>query len=355
MKRPFLAALSLLLLCLVLLAGCRFYSAVPEEYISEGFHLGTFTRLKLFGPDKSELKKAALSGEALIISLENKFSANIASSDIGRLNRAEGRPVQISRESYELLERSLQLARETGGNFDPAIGDIVKLWKIGTPEARVPSEKEISEALKKTSYKGIRLFRSEGRFYGQLPKGTAVDLGAIAKGRVADLLTAQFSSDGVKCALTDLGGNLAVLGSSPKGEDWRLGLQHPDKPRGEYFGIVTGKDLSVVTSGPYERYFEKNGIRYHHIFDPKTGRPADSDLISVSVLDKDSTKADALCTALFVMGSRKASEFLARRPELAAVLVLAKGNRVLVTKAAQKLFRLTDESFSLQTVGGKEQ
>ena len=161
---------------------------------------------------------------------------------------------------------------------------------------------------------------------------------------------ARMASEGA--AIIDLGGNLALIGSSPDGRPWRLGLQHPHKQRGEYFGVVNVSDGSVVTSGPYERFFERDGVRYHHIFDPATGYPAKSDLDSVSIIDADSTRADALCTALFVMGRARAEKFLEKNTDLAAVLVLASGDKVLVTPAAREIFELTDKKFTVEVIGG---
>ena len=331
-------------------------ASAPElqQAHKESFRLGTFVRLSLWGGDAKKLAAELEAGDRYVADLEGKFSANIASSDIGRLNSSHGNPVEIGAETYDLLARSLEIARLTGGAFNPAIGDVVKLWKIGTPQARVPSDGEIAGALRVTSYKDIKIWQKNGKYYAQTPDGMSVDLGAIAKGRVADLLRAKFTSDGADRALIDLGGNLDVTGLSPKGRPWRLGIQAPDKKRGEYYGVVSVSDSSVVTSGPYERYFEKDGVRYHHIFDPATGRPALSDLTSVTIIDPDSTKADALCTALFVMGSAKAEKFLAKGEPIAALLVVGAKKEVLATPAAEKLFELTDKSLTLRRIGASK-
>ena len=350
-KRAFYAAAAAAaLFCLAALFVSR--SGVDAEpAVSENFRLGTYVRLSLydFRGAERELEKA----DELIKSLENLFSVNIPTSDAARLNAAGGAWTRIDARTAELLDMSLALAELTGGAFSPALGGVTALWKIGTPEARVPSDGEIAEALKYTDYSKIELRVEDGARFARLPRGMRLDLGAIAKGYVADALKSRFAADGVRRAMIDLGGNLDFVGESPRGGPWRAGLQQPERPRGEYFGIIEAEDVSVVTSGPYERYFEKDGVRYHHIIDPATGRPARSGLSSVTVVDANSARADALCTALFVMGSHRAPEFLEGRGDVRAVLV-TDDKRVLVTPSAEKIFRLTDESLALSVIGAGE-
>lgn len=342
----------------LLLAAGLFYlfagggAESPREAAGENFRLGTYVRLRLVGDDKKFLEKELAAADAEIVRLEALFSANIASSDISRVNRAGGEWVKVGPETADLIKRSLVIAAETDGAFDPAIGRVVRLWGIGTSAARVPDEPEIRAALRGGGYKNVKVREEDGESYVKAPDGLWLDLGAIAKGRVADILKERLVSDGVRGAIIDLGGNLALIGSSPDGRPWRLGLQHPHKQRGEYFGVVNVSDGSVVTSGPYERFFERDGVRYHHIFDPATGYPAKSDLDSVSIIDADSTRADALCTALFVMGRARAEKFLEKNTDLAAVLVLASGDKVLVTPAAREIFELTDKKFTVEVIGG---
>ena len=324
-----LAAAAALLCCAALFVSRPGGGAEPA--VSENFRLGTFVRLSLYdcGNADEELAK----GDELIKSLENLFSVNIPTSDVARLNAAGGAWTRIDARTAELLEASLALAELTGGAFSPALGGVTALWRIGTPEARVPSDGEIAEALKHTDYSKIELRVKDGARFARLPRGMRLDLGAIAKGCVADALKSRFAADGVRRAMIDLGGNLDFVG--------------------EYFGIIEAEDVSVVTSGPYERYFEKDGVRYHHIIDPATGRPARSGLSSVTVIDANSARADALCTALFVMGSRRAPEFLRKHGYIKAVLV-TDDKKVIITPSVEKIFRLTDESLALSVIGAGE-
>ena len=322
-----------------------------EPAVLESFRLGTYVRLTLYNTKDADakLKRA----DDLIKSLENLFSMNISSSDVARLNDAGGKWTEISAATADLLSKAIAIAWLTDGAFSPALGGLTSLWKIGTPEARVPSDEEIAAALQHIDYTKIELKSENGKHFARLPLGMALDLGAIAKGRVADILKSSLAAEGVKSAIIDLGGNLDFIGEPARGGPWRAGLQHPAGRRGEYFGVVEVTGLSVVTSGPYERFFEKDGVRYHHILDPATGRPARSGLASVTIIDADSTRADALCTALFVMGEARAREFLQKHDDIISVLV-TEDNRVLVTPSARNIFSLTDGEFSLAVIGDEK-
>lgn len=316
----------------------------------EGYKLGTVVRLAVY--TKDEKRGGLILSEAMgeVSRMEGLFSVNIASSEVSRINAAAGRePVKISRETMELLERALYMARESGGAFDPTVGPLVALWGIGTEHAKVPSAEEIKRALSYINYSLVKIDKENSSAYAA--SGQRIDLGGIAKGYIADKLSVFLRGKGAASALIDLGGNLAVVGKAPSGEPWRLGLQHPLKPRGEYFAVVSASDESVVTSGPYERYFEKDGVRYHHIFDTKTGYPAKSDLASVSVVSKSSADADAYCTALFVAGLHKSLEFLRLHPDIKAVLVSKDGSSVYVSSALKERFSLRDNSMKLSFYG----
>ena len=350
MKKLLIAFAVLLFIALVIVTarGRISFGGKTEEADGEYFRLGTIVRLRLFGKDKKFLEGELERADAEIARLEALLSANAADSEV---RRAGGEWVRVSPETYELLRRALEIAEETNGAFDPAIGRITGLWKIGTEEARVPGAEEIRAALPRCGYRNISLKEEDGARFIKLSKGARIDLGAIAKGRAADILAKKLCEDGVKSALIDLGGNLALVGAKPDGKAWRLGIQDPGKARGEYFGVVETSDGSVVTSGPYERFFEKEGVRYHHIFDPETGYPAKSEFSSVTVADRDSTKADALCTAFFVMGRARAEKYLEKHKEIAAIFLLDGENRILITDAARGLFTPSDKSFSLESIG----
>ena len=323
-----------------------------EEAQGDYFFLGTVVHISVYGQGKDFLGEELAGLEAEGKRLEKLFSANIPDSDVRRASDGQGKWVEVSEETYALVKRAVELSEDTDGAFDPALGRITKLWKIGSDGARVPEEEEISAALRCCGCKNIALKEEDGAYFIKVTGGALIDLGGIAKGRVADIMVKKLADDGIKSALIDLGGNLAVTGERPGGGKWRLGIQTPERPRGEYFGTVSVSDCSVVTSGAYERYLEKDGVRYHHIFDPSTGRPADSDFSSVTVIDRDSTKADALSTALFVMGRDGADGYLKEHKDIAAVFLLKGEKRVLVTEAARSVFTAADASLSVGGIGG---
>jgi thiamine biosynthesis lipoprotein len=173
-----------------------------------------------------------------------------------------------------------------------------------------------------------------------------LDLGAIAKGYAADEIEQILLNHKVKAAVIDLGGNIFVFGSKKDKSPWRVGIQNPESERGEYLGIVTGGQMTVVTSGVYERYFIENGKRYHHILSTQTGFPVDNGLLSVSIVSKSSIDADALSTSLFILGIEKGMEFLKRFPDTYAIFI-DKDKKVYLSVGAGKVFTLQDTTYRL--------
>ncbi len=261
--------------------------------------------------------------------LEQLFSAHISTSDVCRVNNAAGvHPVPVSSEVMTVLLTAREYAEKSCGAFDPTIGPLVTLWGIGTGDERIPSEDEIAAARALVNWQHLILDEEAGTAFLE-KAGMALDLGGIAKGYAADEIVRLLKEAGVASALVDLGGNVYVIGSRPADsgksgvgsrssgtaesaslEAWRVGIKNPFKPE-EGAGLrVDVSDTSVVTSGNYERYFEKDGIRYHHIIDPKTGRPAESGLVSCTIIDRSSLIADVLSTTVFVMGRENGFDLL---------------------------------------------
>ncbi len=338
----------------VLVFAARVYLGLHEPLKAEreSFRLGTIVRLEVWGENRASLNAALDASMAEIARLESLFSVNISISDISRINSNSGGRIKVSPETGELIALALKNAGETGGAFDPTIGPVVRLWGIGTKNAHVPADSEIDAARELVDYRRISCYKQNGGCYVAVGRGQRLDLGGIAKGWIADRVADLLRRHGITSALIDLGGNLYVIGKSPKGHVWKIGLQHPDKPRGEYFCTIDVEDISVVTSGPYERYFEKDGVRYNHIFDPSTGRPVQSGLVSVSVISKSSADADALCTAMFVMGPEKSVTFLREHMDLEAVLVVGAEKKVFITQNIENKFSLTDGSMMLEVING---
>ena len=219
-------------------------------------------------------------------------------------------------------------------------------WGFTKDLRRVPSSDELAALLARTGRDKIALEKTADGYLVTLSGGAQLDLGGIAKGYAADLLRAQLEKEGVTSATLDLGGDVFVMGKKSDGSDWRIAVKDPGDTE-SYLGIVSASDAFIVTSGVYERCFEENGVCYHHILDPKTGCPAESGLVSVTVLCKNGAWADALSTACFVLGTDKA---LALRDGLAAqgvafeLVFVTDDGRVLYTGGLAAAFTPNEES-----------
>ncbi len=308
------------------------------------YALGTFIRLQAWGAEAPEALKAA---ETSIREVEKRFSRYRASSEVALLSGSSGEGEKpFSAESLFVLSEALRYAELTKGAFDPTIGPLTKLWSIGTPEERLPSPETIEKARNLVDYRDFRIFPDRGTAL-LARKGQALDLGGIAKGYAGDKARKVLEEHGISRALLDMGGNIVTLGTKPGGAPWKIGIQNPLEPRGNYLGILSLSEASVVTSGNYERYFEKDGKRYHHILDPRTGYPASQNLLSVTVMSESSLSGDALSTGLYVLGLERGLE-LAESLEGVEALFVTSDRRVLGTSGMASCFTLTEGSFSFE-------
>ena len=310
MKR--ILAAFLLLLCL---AGC---TPQPKSYTADFFAMDTFMSITAYGEDEQAAQDTAVQLEQRINALEPALSRTREDSDLYRLNHADGAVCEVSEDTYAAIEAAVQFAEWTGGAFDPTMAPLTDLWGINTDHAHVPAQTEIDAALTHVGYQNIELL---GNNQVRLLNGAQLDLGGIGKGFATDAAAAML--DGTQGVLATLGGNIGAYGENPNRDsgNWVVGIADPDD-NAAFIATVEVRGLSVVTSGDYERYFEQDGKRYHHIFDPATGYPADSGLRSVTVIDESSTRADALTTALFVMGLEEGMAFCGQN-DIAAVFVTA--------------------------------
>ena len=317
MKRYLAAAMLLLAL-----TGCGSTRLYTEN--RDFFAMDTYMSVDV----SSETSNASASDmasriEQRVNALDAALSRTQQAGDLYKLNHADGQPTEVSEDTYAALEQALAYAELTGGAFDPTMAPVTDLWGIGTDNARVPAQSEIDEALSHVGYENIKLLRNHPV---KLENGAQVDLGGIGKGYAGDIVHEMAESDTSDQwqVLARLSGNIEMYGgkTADSGTDnWNIGIADPDDNT-DSIAVVSLADGSVVTSGDYERYFEQDGKRYHHIFDPKTGYPAESGLRGVTVIDSCSTKADALTTALFVMGLDKGTAFCEAN-DIAAVFITA--------------------------------
>ncbi|MDR2020486.1 MAG: FAD:protein FMN transferase, partial [Treponema sp.] len=284
----------LLLLGLPVFWGCARILPARSELV-----LGTLCTINLDAGGTAELYGKLF---ARLKELEGRFSVNRDDTELMKINGAAGiTAVSVHPELIAVLERALYFAEASGGAFDPSIGPLVRLWGIGTQEARIPTSAEINEALSLVNWRDIVIDRKAGTVFLPRP-GMALDLGAIAKGYAADELIRLIKAAGLPRAVIDLGGNIFAYGEKRGGQPWRIGIQNPLEERGNYMAILEVRNKSVVTSGIYERFFDAGGRRYHHILSTETGYPVDTDLLSVTLIAENSADADALSTAAFALG-----------------------------------------------------
>ena len=293
-------------------------SCVKEPVTRTEFALGTVCSITLFDSASNRTFDAAFSR---IRDIESSMSAHLPDSDIASLNKAAGKEaVAVSKDTAEVLSFALTVAARSDGAFDPTIGPVVQAWGIGTERETIPSPQLLAALLPLVDHTRVSLSATERLAYLET-EGMGLDLGAIAKGFAADEVAKTLRSRGVSRAIIDLGGNILVIGNKAKGKNWVVGIKDPETALGEPIASVSLADQSVVTSGTYERFFERDGKRYHHIIDPKTGFPKQSGLLSVTIVSPYSMTADALSTAVFVLGAKKGVELVAQHPQTNVILV----------------------------------
>ena len=295
MNKTARVCLSLVFLGLALFS-CRQRKAVTTQL------LGTFCTVNLYEDGSDRLYQLIFDR---LTEIDNEFNLNNPDSELNRINGAAGKtPVEVCADVTAVLEAALNYAEKSDGAFDPTIGPLVHLWGINTSSARVPSQEEIDKALLLVDWKNVE-FKKNGNTSTVLLKesGMILDLGGIAKGFAADEICSILKKEKVKRALIDLGGNILVWGNKPDGTAWKVGIKNPyDQALDPPVLLRVQGGTSVVTSGVYERYFEQDGILYHHILNPKTGYPVQNGLLSSTVVSTSSLAADALSTTSFLLG-----------------------------------------------------
>ena len=283
-------------------ALCIYFSVTTLS--STDYAMNTVINITVKSRNPEEDIKAAI---AEVKRIDALMSATNSKSDICKINSAPaGKAVEVSSETCKLISLALEISEKSDGAFDISVNSLSELWNINSPNPQVPPEEDIQELLECTNYKDIELDLKNNTVTLKKEK-MSISLGAIAKGYAADCVAKLLKDRGVSEAMIDLGGNVYVVGGEKT-----IGIQTPFEVRGEYFTTCKVADKAVVTSGAYERYFEKDGNIYHHIIDPKTGKPAESFLKSVTVISPDCELSDVLSTALYVADEEKGRKILKR-------------------------------------------
>ncbi len=315
---------------LFLLSSCNNRSYQSTSF----FAMDTFIEIRAENASSELLEKI----KNQVYDDENKFSRTLSVSEIYMLNSSEC-GTQISDEAAGLLYKALEISNATNGAFSPTLGALVDLWNIKSENPKVPEKDEVSALLDICDAAEISV--SDG-FVQKKNKDTKIDLGGIAKGYSAKKCADMLKENGVENALISFGGSIACLGNADKSSDgWKIGIKNPFNTQ-EIIGSVRISDCYLAVSGAYERYFEKDGVRYHHILDPKTGYPAKSDIESSAVISSDGTLADALSTALFVLGKDAAiSLYNSSVYDFEAILIMTDGS-VYVSDGIRESFEFNE-------------
>ena len=312
-----------------------------EASESEIFALDTAITLKVYGSKRDEVLKKL---EDKINELDDMLSTGKETSEVSRLNR--GGEAVLSPTMANLIKRSKAIYNKTDGLFDITIYPLMELWGFSTKNYKVPSGKEIAEKLKLVGFDKID-FNEETRKISFKNKGMEIDFGGIGKGYITDELVKILTDEKVESAIINLGGNVFGFRKKPDGSLWNIAIRDPNEPD-KYMAAIRLEDSAVITSGGYERYFEENGIIYHHILDPRTGKPSDSGLKSVSIISKDGTLADALSTSLFIMGEEKAIGYWKENGNDFDILLMTKDNRLLVSEGIKD--KIISDNYKIEVI-----
>ena len=315
-------------------------ACAPAEKASETFALDTICTQQVTGRNAD----AAINDVNQMLTRISKELSTNEGSYIYAVNQGAPQGVAVSDEAAQLVSDALSFAADTNGAFDPAIGALSSLWNI-SENPRVPSEDEIAAALPLVNFRDVTV---DGSTVTLNKSGIQLDLGGIGKGYAADLAVQIYKKYGISNAILNLGGNVYVYGDKEDGSDYRIGLRDPLGSENDYAAIIPAKNTSVVTSGVYERYFESGGKTYHHLLDPKTGYPADNGLLAVTVVCERSTEADALSTALFVMGLKDGLTYAENAQGVEAVF-FTDDQGIYVTSGLEDIIEITNEAYTLKS------
>ena len=335
--------LILILSLIFLITGCVEKKKAPTEPLSRTeFMMDTVMTIKTY--DKNDDKILDKVFERLE-EIENTMSATIETSEISKININAGiAPVEVSPDTYYVIKEAKKYAEVSLGAYEPTIGPLVDLWAIKSGEIErdwIPGELDIEIKKDLVDYNKLELLDGNKVFLKE--KGMKIDLGSIVKGYAADEAKRVLSENGVNIAIIDLGGNVFAHGVKSNDLPWTIGIQNPLEVTGGYLGIIEVKDKSIVTSGDYERYFEYEGKKYHHIIDSKTGYPSDNEIMGVTIISDKSIDGDAWSTTLFVLGVDKGIELINTVDGVDAIFIL-KDKSIYLTDFLKDKFILKDDN-----------
>jgi thiamine biosynthesis lipoprotein len=272
----------------------------------------------------------------LVDHYESLYSRTIPTSDIYQFNHRSEMSLPVSSDTSDLIDYGLYYSKLTNGKFDISIGALTSLWNFNTDHPTLPNQSDITEAIKHVNYR--KLHQKGTTLYAD-DINLQIDLGAIAKGYIADRLKEFLISKGITSAMINLGGNVLCIGNKPDGSPFAVGVQKPFSNQGEVLLALDISDLSVVSSGTYERYFTIDGKQYHHILNPKTGYPYDNNLVSVTIISNKSVDGDGLSTSCFALGLDEGMKLINSLDDTYAIFV-TKDNKIFYSNGLEKKFNI---------------
>lgn len=347
MKKSNLKILASIIIFFII--GLIFYFTVIDKvgtFSTTNYYLDTVNQISVINTRKSKANKVLPASDKIVLDIHNKMSSQLASSEVSKINQNAGiQPIKVSDDTYTVIKKAISYSQKTGGKFDISVGAISSIWNIGNESARVPSSEEIKSLLPLVNYKDISLNDKEKSVYLK-KKGMKIDLGGIAKGYCADKLADYLKENGVKNAIINLGGNIYVFGQNAKKTDFNVGVQDPAKTNTEPLGTIQLTDMSIVTSGVYERFIEKDGKVYHHMINPTTGYPFENNLSSVTIISKKSIDGDALSTSTFGLGLEEGMKFIEGLEDVDAIFI-TNDKKIFTSKGIKDKFKLENSSYSL--------
>ncbi|MCL2485969.1 MAG: FAD:protein FMN transferase [Oscillospiraceae bacterium] len=303
-------AVTLLIAFILIAPGFAGCSAEPVSRTE--FLFDTVVTITAYGAKNSDLEAAI----ELCRRYDGLLSKTAEGSDVWRVNHAGGQPIEVSDELREIIEISEKYYELSGGLFDITCGAETALWDFTAEDPALPTQEQLDEAVSRTGFGNLH---TEGNLVW-IDNGGQLDFGAVAKGYIADKTAGLLRRRGVTGAVIDLGGDILTVGRKNNGEPWVIAISDPGGDG--YARLVEVGEKAVVTSGLYERFFEIDGVRYHHILDPRTGMPADTDLMSVTIISDSAAEGDALATVCVLLGSERAAALLDTMPEVESYFIM---------------------------------
>ena len=323
--KKIISILSIFIIIILLLSQQKNYYRKPISHSS--FMFDTITTITLYSANTDKNPNDIINNANKICKeLENKLSKTIKGSDIYNINNSKkDEPIQVSNETAELLQLSKKYYELSNGAFDITLSNISDIWNFKEENKVPPSKEEIQNILKDTGMQYINLNKN---IVKKTNSNVKIDLGGIAKGYIADKTAEYLISENVTSAIINFGGNIVTIGSKLNNKPFNIGIQKPFSKTNEIIGKVQSKNNTVVTSGIYQRYFEYNNEIYHHIINPKTGKPAKSGLSSVTIEYSKSADADALSTACLILGEEKGLELINKIKGASAIFIREDGSYI---------------------------